>query len=91
MPPTFTNATSLSLTSSEQVGHWLELDHTFSGGCNSNEGDYNILAGITTIVEGSSASGCPIGRNTCNGDGGDDPIHNFMDYRYVFALVIYFI
>lgn len=77
--PVSTVSTHLS-PSQKQVGHWLQLHHTFNGGCNSGTGDYNQLAGITKIVEGSSAGGCPIGRNTCSNDGGYDPIHNFMDY-----------
>ena len=61
----------------------MQLYHTFQGGCSSETGDYNQLAGFTKIVEAKPNYDCPIGRDTCSGDGGADPIHNFMDYRYV--------
>ena len=67
-------------TLTHEAGHWLDLQHTFNGGCFSRTGDYNQLAGFTKIVEAEEAYGCPLNRNTCRFDGGDDPIHNFMDY-----------
>lgn len=69
-------------TLTHEVGHWLELDHTFNGGCNSVTGDYNNLAGIQKIVESAPNYGCPTTvKDTCGEDGGPDPVHNFMDYR----------
>jgi hypothetical protein len=67
-------------TLTHEVGHYLGLEHTFSGGCASGSPPGCYTSGdliCDTNSEQSSASGCPGGQTSC---GSLDPIDNYMDY-----------
>eukprot|EP00586_Coscinodiscus_wailesii_P017111 CAMPEP_0172519596 /NCGR_PEP_ID=MMETSP1066-20121228/291513_1 /TAXON_ID=671091 /ORGANISM="Coscinodiscus wailesii, Strain CCMP2513" /LENGTH=149 /DNA_ID=CAMNT_0013302215 /DNA_START=439 /DNA_END=885 /DNA_ORIENTATION=- len=62
-----------------EVGHWMGLYHTFRGGCNDGDDKDSAIA-VNTPAEREPAYGCPVGRDTCSGDPGEDPVRNYMNY-----------
>jgi Pregnancy-associated plasma protein-A len=63
-------------TGTHEVGHWLNLEHTFYKGCTVT-GDFVA----DTPPEKTPTFGCPEGKDTCP-EPGLDPIHNYMDYSF---------
>ncbi|KAF1837155.1 hypothetical protein BDW02DRAFT_645641 [Decorospora gaudefroyi] len=67
----------LGKTLVHETGHWLDLFHTFEGGCDGS-GD-----GIddTPTEAGPHYGACFVSSDTCDGDG-EDAIANYMNYSY---------
>ena len=72
----FAGRYDLGLTLVHEAGHWVNLEHTFAGGCNA-KGDFVDDTPAMLVP----TNGCPIGKDTCP-EPGLDPIHNYMDYSY---------
>lgn len=70
---------NLGRTLIHEAGHWLGLVHTFQGGC-VREGILGLKHVNDVPAQRDPSSGCPVGRDSCTGKPGFDPIDNFMDY-----------
>ena len=75
--PRYAGQYDLGETATHEAGHWLNLEHTFFGGCNAH-GDF--IADTPAMLV--PTNGCPAGKDTCPKKPGLDPIHNYMDYSY---------
>ncbi len=63
-------------TATHEIGHWLNLYHTFQNGC-GRPGDE--VADTPYQFDGNNIFECDPALNTC-AQRGKDPIHNFMSY-----------
>jgi PKD repeat protein len=85
-----TSSVGTSRTLTHEVGHWLNLDHTWGG--NNNPGNASSCPGAGDNVQDTptciGVSACLLNSNTCNNDnafwGFDirDNVENYMDYSY---------
>lgn len=70
---------SLGDTATHEVGHWMNLFHTFQGSCASRNGDY--VTDTPPQKAGDNVFYCNVNFNTCGGPGSPkDPVKNFMNY-----------
>ena len=67
-------------TATHEVGHYLGLEHPFTGGCQAgappdcySTGD--LICDVPSLA--SPSFGCPVGQQSC---GVTAPIHNYMNY-----------
>jgi len=88
-----TSSLSSSHTLTHEVGHWVNLAHTWgpsntpavAGNCSSDDGVQD-----TPICIGTS--GCALSSNTCTGDNSywgynkKDNVENFMEYSFCFKM-----
>lgn len=79
--------TSRALT--HEVGHWLNLDHTWGG--NNNPGNTTSCSSDDAVQDTPNCIGvtsCALNSNTCNSDDAywgfaiRDNVENYMDYSY---------
>jgi PKD repeat protein len=85
-----TSSTGTSRTLTHEVGHWLNLDHTWGG--NNNPGNTTSCSTDDNVQDTPNCIGvtaCVLNSNTCSSDnaywGGvnmKDNVENYMDYSY---------
>jgi Pregnancy-associated plasma protein-A len=66
-------------TATHEVGHWLNLYHTFQGGCGRLN---DFVTDTPRQAAGDDIFICDPSLNTCPpfGSNSPDPVHNFMNY-----------
>jgi hypothetical protein len=67
-------------TLTHEVGHWLQLQHTFANGCSA------VNDGVADTPREASPQFYCEERDSCEKSPGTDPIHNFMDYTEDFCM-----
>ena len=84
-----TSSLNTSRTLTHEVGHWLNLDHTWGG--NNNPGNASSCSTDDAVQDTPNCIGvtaCVINSNTCNSDDAywgfpmRDNVENYMDYSY---------
>jgi PKD repeat protein len=84
-----TSSVSSSRTLTHEVGHWLNLDHTW--GPNNNPGNASSCSTDDNVQDTPNCIGvqaCIFASNTCNSDNAywgfdiKDNVENYMDYSY---------
>ena len=74
----YAGAYDLGLTLVHEAGHWVNLEHTFFGGCNA----VGRLRRRHPGPEGADERLSPDRQGHVPTGPGFDPIHNYMDYSY---------
>ncbi|MEN9998189.1 MAG: hypothetical protein RI922_1179 [Bacteroidota bacterium] len=84
-----TSSVTTSRALTHEVGHWLNLDHTWGG--NNNPGNASSCSTDDAVQDTPNCIGvtsCNINSNTCNSDDAywgqamRDNVENYMDYSY---------
>lgn len=90
--PGTANPYHLGRTATHEVGHWFNLQHTFSGGCSGTNANNCSTAGdycCDTPPTAGSNFGCPTNQNSCAETNPFPPpytsnvidqVENYMDY-----------
>lgn len=84
-----TSSVGTSRTLTHEVGHWLNLEHTWGG--NNNPGNASSCStddGVQDTPNCIGVTSCSLNSNTCNSDDAywgfaiHDNVENYMDYSY---------